>query len=830
MTNDTTYRTKASAIFFAAVMVASMVVVGFAAAPAAAQDASYDDTDALIGELVWQGQVIEVSGLGTGNDISLREATDGDSRFVEELNTGGDGTVEIDTESLDAGDYFIRGGDSTMDDDNTFEVAVQDLDIEFDENSVETNDVVGLEINSNRGTYDVNVSADGDLDDDQLVQLFEDEFGGDVSVGDDDGDDEILIEDVSDGTYDADFDNVDDLSTGDYEFTFEVTDTSADATASIDVGEAGEGDLDLAEGSTTVARGDVAEVTVEFDGDVDSGSVVIGTFDDNNYQANISVEDGNGDGEVTVLFNTYTAGNSQDDIVEAAAADDDDEATLENADDQDVLSDLLDTGDYDVFVSPTGIDNGDAEDALDDATDIGSLIIEGRSTDEMRLWRTSDSVRDDVVDVQDDENDGAAVGAIIDGVEDGVVTETDTVAIGDSSDVLVHQITASGLKGALDAQGSSDNARALYRVLDSSETYDDEEFNTATLTFTEADPGANQDANEIDATALSEGQFAAAVDVVYDAENGDYYVFLDLDTLNGALDDTDIDRIEDGDEYTVEFAVRDPLLTGADTDDDAEDIEDAVESVDATFGAEEAEIDFDSDPVEVENAEDQTISGTTNVAPGTEVDIRVRSDDSEANFIKNAEDNIVTADGTFSGTFDFSEENVNDTFTVQTRNTPASTEAEADGTVVDSIEGVSTFEVSDLEPSEATATAGDSVTVSATIENTGNAEGTESVALTLDGDEVDTQDVTIAGGDSTTVEFTVDTSGLGAGDYEHGVATSADEATGTLTIEAADGDGGTDGDGTDGDGGTDDSTPGFGALVALVSLIAAALLATRRTE
>ncbi|MFC7187426.1 PGF-CTERM sorting domain-containing protein, partial [Halorubrum yunnanense] len=44
-------------------------------------------------------------------------------------------------------------------------------------------------------------------------------------------------------------------------------------------------------------------------------------------------------------------------------------------------------------------------------------------------------------------------------------------------------------------------------------------------------------------------------------------------------------------------------------------------------------------------------------------------------------------------------------------------------------------------------------------------------------------------------------------------------------------DGGTDGeDGGDdgGDGGTDDSTPGFGALVALVALVAAALLATRR--
>jgi len=36
MTNETNYRTKANAVFFAAIMVVSMVAVGFAAAPAAA--------------------------------------------------------------------------------------------------------------------------------------------------------------------------------------------------------------------------------------------------------------------------------------------------------------------------------------------------------------------------------------------------------------------------------------------------------------------------------------------------------------------------------------------------------------------------------------------------------------------------------------------------------------------------------------------------------------------------------------------------------------------------------------------------------------------------
>ncbi|MFC7323780.1 HVO_2072 family ArtA-dependent S-layer glycoprotein [Halorubrum rutilum] len=68
----------------------------------------------------------------------------------------------------------------------------------------------------------------------------------------------------------------------------------------------------------------------------------------------------------------------------------------------------------------------------------------------------------------------------------------------------------------------------------------------------------------------------------------------------------------------------------------------------------------------------------------------------------------------------------------------------------------------------------------------------------------------------------------GADDGEDGADDGADDGEDGAD-DGADGDDGAD-NGTDdgGDGGTDDSTPGFGALVALVALIAAALLATRR--
>jgi len=87
----------------------------------------------------------------------------------------------------------------------------------------------------------------------------------------------------------------------------------------------------------------------------------------------------------------------------------DDEATLVNQDSTaQGLSTLLDTGDYDISVSldrAPWTDNDNATDALENESDIGSLIISERSTDDMQLWRTTADVRDDVVDAAGDENE-----------------------------------------------------------------------------------------------------------------------------------------------------------------------------------------------------------------------------------------------------------------------------------------------------------------------------------------------------------------------------------------------------------------------------------------
>ncbi|WP_229113685.1 PGF-CTERM sorting domain-containing protein [Halapricum desulfuricans] len=172
------------------------------------------------------------------------------------------------------------------------------------------------------------------------------------------------------------------------------------------------------------------------------------------------------------------------------------------------------------------------------------------------------------------------------------------------------------------------------------------------------------------------------------------------------------------------------------------------------------------------------------------------------------------------------------TYTVSTR--PAGYEPNSVEMSVSSAEPAN-FEVSSLD-APGTVTQGDDVTASATIENTGETEATQTVEFRFAGDTLATENVTLDGGESQTVEFTVSTEGVDAGTYTHGVFTDDDSQTAELTIEAAQTETPTE---TPTDSPTEDDTtteegdgdgPGFGIAVALVALLGAAMLAARRNN
>ncbi|QLG60513.1 BGTF surface domain-containing protein [Halorarum salinum] len=648
-------------------------------------DSTSDEYDAdrfmtiseLDGSVLW-GESVAVEDF-TGNDsVTLRSVDGDDTTTVESLNVDDNGVIEFDSSELDSGNYELQGNnqDGTV----SFEVADQTWSAEFAADEVQSDDQVDVEFDSSRASYDIIVSADG-LDAEDLAALFEQETGfDDVSTEDEDS---VRLAGVTDGTYEADFNNTD-IDTGEYEFTFESADTSAEATDTINVTEAGEGDATIVNSTVEQQQGDIAEFTIELD-EVTTGTVVIGDLENDNYQLNFTVDDGDGDsddadGEVTVRYNTYLAGQDSDNVVTAVSDDDSVNVTGEES----LNGNLLDDGDYDIRVSPTEANSdADVDDAMDDETDLATLVLDERSTDEMNLWRASEDNADDLLN-EDDEQASALSSAL----ENDLVTETDFVA-GDedgNADTLIMQVSASGLEGLLSGTDGSVSTSDFRSALG-----DDNSLGLS-IVQTEGTVGNNADAKEVNVS-----QSTSAFSLIADGENDEYYIVFNPEDSNVEFEDTD-DEFEAGDEFTATLDVQDAKLLDVDEGDGnsiAADSDD-FESVNSSFAYEEATGSFE-DPTNVTASEEAEVTGETNIAPGSEISIRIQStDDTEPRFIETASDNVVNADGTFSGTFDLSDNAAGDTFEVSARNTFADIDA-ADGNIVESV-GTSTPGTDDGTP------------------------------------------------------------------------------------------------------------------------------------
>jgi len=120
MTNETNYRTKANAVFFAAIMVVSMVAVGFAAAPAAAAvtgitgDSAGDVTvgNGAATQDVTFSVDVEDGDTDVPVEIDLSQAADADvSTLVSGVSTTGDVSA-TDDDGIDGTTHTVLVSDS----------------------------------------------------------------------------------------------------------------------------------------------------------------------------------------------------------------------------------------------------------------------------------------------------------------------------------------------------------------------------------------------------------------------------------------------------------------------------------------------------------------------------------------------------------------------------------------------------------------------------------------------------------------------------------------------------------------------------------------------
>ncbi|MEF8786809.1 MAG: CARDB domain-containing protein, partial [Haloarculaceae archaeon] len=93
------------------------------------------------------------------------------------------------------------------------------------------------------------------------------------------------------------------------------------------------------------------------------------------------------------------------------------------------------------------------------------------------------------------------------------------------------------------------------------------------------------------------------------------------------------------------------------------------------------------------------------------------------------------------------------------------------------------FEISGLTPTDKTAIEGETIDVSATVENIGSEQGSQTIALDINGSTTGTEEVTLDPDASQTVSFTLDTASLGPGNYSHAITSDDDSQSGTLTVE-----------------------------------------------
>jgi len=99
------------------------------------------------------------------------------------------------------------------------------------------------------------------------------------------------------------------------------------------------------------------------------------------------------------------------------------------------------------------------------------------------------------------------------------------------------------------------------------------------------------------------------------------------------------------------------------------------------------------------------------------------------------------------------------------------------------VQAPANFQLDNLNPANGTAVEGEQIDISATVENAGDVQGTQTVTLSV-GSVTQQKQVTVNASDFQLVEFqNVDTGALGPGQYSHEIATANDTISGNLTVQ-----------------------------------------------
>ncbi|KAA9410233.1 PGF-CTERM sorting domain-containing protein [Haloarcula hispanica] len=580
-------------------------------------DSYTSDLDRSYNINVYRGETVAVVNSTTGGNVFVEE--DQGSIVSDDTYADNSQVYTLDTEDLDTGQRYnvsVKPQDDTAGEAG-FKLSSLDLNVEADDNNITDEDDVIANVTITRGGQPANATL-FDSDGDKVDTIIKDRLSGNEDTA-------FIFDNISSYEgFDAD----------DGPYTINVTDNQTGVTASTDqinVSEAGDGDAGFENSVVTEEKGDVANITYQLD-NVDEAVVFVGDEEDDNYAISGTIEDDDGDGEVTVSFNSYLAGTSGISGISASDilyVEGDDEITGVEESGSFTRSSLdeetIEASSYNLNVT-AGTSQEDSADS------VGTLRLSERSSETMRSWVAPQDAEldDDDIDIRDriDQN----------------LTQSNDIADGD---LVVHQIVASGVEGPLayeeEVNGSSSTTQAFLRSTAGGAGNNDA-FN---LTVNRSDVGANADQDPLILNSSN-------VVVVDDPDNNTYFVA--VETQNAEFESgTQIREDDEDDELTANFTVSQD--TGLSEDNDGIDAEYSIVDRDVT-------IDTTNGLVLVQAATDQRITGTTTVAPGSELEVEVESE-SESNPFLDRPEATVESDGTFTATADFSDYSAGTNFTTQ---------------------------------------------------------------------------------------------------------------------------------------------------------------------
>jgi len=600
-------------------------------------------------ELIYQGSPILIQGESERTNVRIRRVDS--SQLLLDGSTARDSQLIYDSNNLEVGSYKVifneDDGVAGNEDVQFFNVTQLGLEATLEEDGTLFDHDEDVELN-------IDGSATRGRSEREVPSVAIDVLGPDNRYE--------LADYNGAGEFSANPNYETDLDAGDYTVTVIDVRTGVSVTAGeFSVDDFPDADNVQFGASPNEDRGDVVEIPLNLDESEEGAlaTVAIGSRDQTNYVTNVTVADEDGDGEVVLEFNTYLAGISaaadnrdtpndgemaraRDRIFSTEDPDDsvqswrgengsyvtalrnaslnigDDGVDLDDDDANEVIDNVnttaklatLDAASYEL----TAVAN-DEEDDLDvfnftddgsDYDDVSTLNLRTRATESSTVWVAPQGraavidfnyINEDILDDNVDEIDEN-------------LTQADLAA---SEEVVLHQISATGVEGVLrNRTDAGENVTSAYlQELNNSDQ--EPRYPLFTSAFREDNPGPNEPREffELD---------TSNTDVIPDYQNDTYYVVVDLADIDsdklGAEGDQDTQR------WRAQFGWEEypavgPILGG-----------EGGGEVSSLWSFYEADAELQTDQngrVVLRNLDGQTVSGATNVAPGTELEIRVQS-------------------------------------------------------------------------------------------------------------------------------------------------------------------------------------------------------------